>query len=70
MMFVDDEQMKRITPATRTVSTCCKAPVTPCTPDDFNKLDINNKKSLIMTLQFICNQCGQYCKVEEHEINE
>ena len=68
MMSPDAEPMKRKTPETITVSECCKSSVTACTPDNFSKVDKRDKKSLIMTLQFICNMCGNYCKVEEQDI--
>ena len=61
----DMSEMKRTTPETITLSQCCSSPVTASTPDDLNKIDINNTSSLLMIIEFICNKCGKICKVKE-----
>ena len=46
------------------MSQCCNAPVTASTKDSFYKLDIKDKDSLVMTIEYICNKCGNVCRVK------
>ena len=53
---------------TVTVSECCNFHVYASTPDDFHKIHIKNSKTgtdLVMTVNYICNKCGNYCTIKE-----
>ena len=60
--------MKRTTPETMTVSECCNSTVTPSTQGDYTKLDIRKPETLIMSIDYVCNKCGEICRVKEMEI--
>ena len=62
--------MKRTTPETMTVSQCCESSVYASTPDDYNKVDIKDTDSLIMSIEYICNKCGKVCLVKEMPLDE
>lgn len=55
---------------TFTVSQCCDAPVSVMTPDDFSKINKDDRETWIMTVEFICNKCGEVCTVKEIPIDD
>ena len=69
-MIPSPTPMKRTTPETMTVSQCCESSVSRSTDGDYTKLDIKKPETLIMTIEYICNKCGQVCKVKELELQE
>ena len=52
-----------------TLSKCCNSSVSISTKDDFKKLDKRNTDSLLMSVIYICNSCGNPCEIYDKYID-
>lgn len=64
-MFLAPRELQRMSPEIITVSGCCNAPVSAFTPDDYTKLNPLDGDTMVMSLRYICNKCGQECTITD-----